>query len=581
MPTFSAPSRLIGATVLVLLLTATALALPAPGFAAGPLPLKVTPSPVDFAATTVGEKSNLEVEIANEGEEATIEKIAIEGAEPGEFGSSGDNCGFLAEGAHCTFNVSFGPNGTGEKHATAWIRFSGGLRPEESFELSGTGVPPHLSFSPPSFDFGLREIHSGSAETLFTVENDGEGATRINSWNLEGDTNDFGTGGSDCGGGRLLQPGETCSIPVSFFPNSTGAHVASLRVNGGQEFFTAEVSGEGARPEIEVTPNPVDFGPATVGSTAPTRTVTLTNIGRIPVGFFIAIISGGDSGSFRLLTEDCTGVELQPSQSCNAEVRFAPLSAGPRAAKLSMFGNGEGAMQIPLLGEGVPVAVSLMPSGFDFGSQAVGGKSAGHSFLVRNDGSTPLDLGTVSIVGTAPDQFALSGDACTGATLAAGGQCQVAVRFAPDSGGAKAAVLRIGGEAGPLTASLSGTGIEAAAASPPRVDLHWRGVSRKLHRGTELRTGSARCSGAKRCAVTLTAKLSVVRHPRPGLTETQVTNLPRARFEIRSGKSKPLDLRLPAAARELLDHGRATLSLKATWSADAGAGKGSCISKLR
>jgi Abnormal spindle-like microcephaly-assoc'd, ASPM-SPD-2-Hydin len=577
MPTFTAPSRLLGAACAALTLAAAALALPSPAAAAEPLPLVVTPSPVDFPATTVNEQSNVEVDVFNEGEEATIEKIAIEGGDASEFGIQNNGCGPLPEGGHCTVTFRFGPTGSGEKHSTAWIRFNGG-RAEESFELEGTGAPPHLSFSPPSFDFGLREVHSGSSETSFTVENDGEAPTRVNSFFLEGDTNDFGIGNNDCGG-RLLQPGETCFIRVSFFPSEVGALAVTLRVDSNGASFTAAVSGESARPEVEVTPNPVDLGAAAVGTAGTTRTVTLTNVGRIPVGFFIAVISGGDPASFQLLEESCTGAQLQTGDSCAAEVRFAPISAGPKAARLSMFGNGEGGTQIPLLGEGVAPAVSLTPSSFDFGGQAVGGRSEAHAFTVRNDGSDPLRLDAASIVGPDLDQFALSSDTCTGATLGAGAQCLVKVRFAPDASGAKAATLRVSGDAGPLTASLSGTGT-VAPPPPARVELHWREVSARLHGGSALRAGSAKCSSAKRCKVTLTAKLSVVRHPRRGPTETRVANLPRTQLKIGSGKSKKLDVRLPASARKLLDHGRATLSLKAKWTADGQAGKGSHTSKL-
>jgi hypothetical protein len=51
------------------------------------------------------------------------------------------------------------------------------------------------------------------------------------------------------------------------------------------------------------------------------------------------------------------------------------------------------------------------------------------------------------------------------------------------------------------------------------------------------------------------------------MTETLVVKLPRAHMRIGSGKSEPLDVRLPASARGLLARGRATLSLRAKWTA--------------
>ena len=80
----------------------------------------------------------------------------------------------------------------------------------------------------------------------------------------------------------------------------------------------------------------------------------------------------------------------------------------------------------------------------DYGSIAVGIKS-GRIVTVRNDGTGPLELWTLTLVGPNPDQFILvaANDLCTGRTLAAGQSCTVAVRFKPTTAGFKIAKLRI------------------------------------------------------------------------------------------------------------------------------------------
>src|SRR4029077_3983807 len=180
-------------------------------------------------------------------------------------------------------------------------------------------------------------------------------------------------------------------------------------------------------------------------------------------GFFIGIVAGGDAGSFKLLDESCTGVPLMPGGSCTAHIRFAPQTAGPKLARLAFFGEGEGGAMVALTGEGVAPAVTLVPSSFDFGQQAAGGRSDGHDFAVRNEGSAALDLDGVAIVGADLDQFALAGDGCSGEALAPGAECVVRVRFAPASPGAKAARLRSGSDAGAFVATLAGEGTEAEA----------------------------------------------------------------------------------------------------------------------
>jgi hypothetical protein len=458
MQTFFARPRLIGTNVLALLFLAAALALPAAASAA-PLPLVVTPSPVSFPATTLGEKSSLQVDVFNEGDAASIEKFAIEGTDPGAFAISNNNCQVaLAEGQHCTLTIEFQPAGAGgAKQATVAIGFTGGERAEESFELTGTAVSPQLSISPPSFDFGLVPINSGSSEATFTVENTGGAAVRVNGVNFEGNTNGYGFDSGNCNN-RLLQPAETCTIRVFFFPNEPVPFATTLRVDVSGASFTAAVSGEGVRPEIRFAPNPASFGLATVGSLGSTGTITVSNVGRIPTGFFIAVISGGDAGSFRLLDESCTERELQPGADCSIHIRFAPLSAGAKRATLSVFDEGEGGMRVPLSGEGVSAAVTLTPSSHNFGRRVAGTRSRLRSFLVRNDGGTPIALGAASLVGANPDQFSLAGDECTDVVLVPGAGCQVRVRFAPSSRGRKAATLRIASDGGAFTAALTGTG---------------------------------------------------------------------------------------------------------------------------
>jgi hypothetical protein len=490
--------RPIGTAILSLAVTlCAALVLAASSSAApGPIALEATPSPASFGKATVGEKAVLEVDIGNQGEVATVEKIVIEGPDQADFSSASNTCGGLGEGQHCTLTLDFTPSGTGTKQATAYIRFSG-ERPEENFELSGTGVVPHLAFSPPSHDFGIQAVNSGSMQQSFRLENDGEAAVQVGNVQLASYQDFWFDTNPNNGCSRLMQPGESCSFSVYFGPGNAGPYSNQLRAWAGGETFTAELSGEGVRPEVEVNPNPADFGAATVGASGATRTLTVTNSGKVPTGFFIAVVSGGDLGSFRLLDESCTGSELQPSQSCSARIHFAPLSAGARKATLSIFGDGEGGTRAALTGEGVDQAVTIAPAGFDFGSQAIEAKSAAHGFAVRNDGATPVSLGATTIVGANLDQFPLAGDECTGVSLGPGQECLVRLRFAPGTIGAKTATLRIGSDAGAFTASLAGLGVasEKAGSAESRSRKH----RLRFLRGAVLSAAKARCRVSGGC----------------------------------------------------------------------------------
>jgi hypothetical protein len=456
--------RPAGATVLSLLAVAVAslalatVAFAAPGPEGSDPVLTISPSPAVLPATTVGNQSpSVEFELRNDSaEEATVEKVMLEGEDSGEFSPEGSNCGTLQPGDHCSAWISFKPNGVGVKKTALHVTFAAG-RPEQSFEVSGTSALPHFSFQPGSHDFGLQPIRTEARQATFQIENDGAAAAQVGQLNFTGDSNGFWFGNSDCWG-RWMAPGETCSLEVYFGPNDVGSYATQLQLSSGSENFTADVTGEGGRPIVEAAPNPADFGAATVGSTSAIQTIVISNSGNVPTSFFIGIIAGGDAGSFQLLDESCTGIELMPSSSCVAHIRFRPQAAGAKAAHLAFFGNTEGGAMVGLQGEGIAPAVTLVPSAFDFGTQAAGSKSAGHAFAVGNEGAAPLELGGVSIVGADLDQFALAGDECTGETLAPGAECLLRVRFAPDSEGVKAAKLRVGSTGGAFAAALTGLG---------------------------------------------------------------------------------------------------------------------------
>jgi hypothetical protein len=465
MPNSPARPRLIGATVSVLL-AIVALALPGAALAApfeGPGTVSASPEPIVLAPTTVGNQSPTQtVQISYEGEgEASVNKVTIEGEEAGEFFSNGSSCGSLASGQSCEAWVGLKPSSIGEKQAFVVISFNG-ERPTVAFPISGRSVAPQLTFTPSSYDFGLQRINRETISTNFQMTNDGEAEVQLGSLEISGPGQQgFWQGNNSCWG-TWLAPGQSCSIQVNFNPNQTGLYEAELRAWANGSVFSAGLEGKGGRAVVETPENPVGFGAAGVGSNGQTRAITLHNSGDLPESFFIGILAGGDAGSFRLIDESCTGAPLMPGGDCTAHVRFTPEGPGQKTAHLAFFGDGEGGVLVQVSGEGVLPVASISPGSFDFGSLEAGTRSAPHSFAIANPGTTRLDLNQVSIGGSELDQFVISSDECSGASLAPGEECLVRVRFAPDGTGAKQALLRVSGNAPTVVAQLSGTAVKAA-----------------------------------------------------------------------------------------------------------------------
>jgi len=470
--------------LLFLALALLAIALfPASGLAAeegeGPPPgpeLSFPQAPLDFGKTTVGtESTTVTVTVHNAGSvPAAIEKVTVEGADSGDFKLNGSSCGWLEPGQDCSAWISFAPGSPGAKQTTMAVALK--ELPSQTMPLSGTAVEPQLAFTPGSYDFGIQSTNE-SRSTNFQLTNTGEAFAYVGSTGIGGpDSGNFWINSGDCWNGRRLDPGESCGLQVNFNAWDAVHYEAQVQAYVSGSTFSADLSGTGGRAMLEPDASPVDFGAATAGTDGVVKTIVLTNRGNIPGAFFIAVVAGGDAGSFRLLDESCSGAPVAPNASCTVHVRFTPQGAGAKLARLALFGDSDGGTMVMLSGEGVAPAVTLAPSSHDFGELAAGERSAAHSFAVRNEGSTPLDLESVAIAGADSDQFTLAGDECSGATLAPGAECVVRVRFAPDGSGAKAATLRVRGAAGAFVATLAGSGTAAAEAradGPGATALPW------------------------------------------------------------------------------------------------------------
>jgi hypothetical protein len=215
---------------------------------------------------------------------------------------------------------------------------------------------PQLSFEPGSYDFGLRQANRETIQADLRLRNVGAVTAPVYSLGIVGPGAGaywIDAGGTNCYGGSL-EPGEACTVRVSFGPNDAVPFSAQLRAgSGGGASFTADLSGEGGRAEIGPAVDPTNFGATAVGLAGVTRTIEVANRGNYPGGAFIAVIAGGAIGSFHLIDENCTGFELSPGASCTLLVNFQPLSTGVKTARLGLFGDSDGGAQVTLTGIGL------------------------------------------------------------------------------------------------------------------------------------------------------------------------------------------------------------------------------------
>ena len=201
-----------------------------------------------------------------------------------------------------------------------------------------------------------------------------------------------------------------------------------------------------------------DAGTVDVGNFVELK-VYITNTGdQLDGSKLTKLITG--SSDFKVVASECPW-SWSNGSSCWVQIKFQPTASGLKSATLSAYVPGVYSLDIPLTGTGAggstgPI-VSVNPTSWSFGNQAVGSASAVKSFTVTNTGDQSLSIGTLAVSG----EFTLSGNTCNGASVAAQGTCSFGVSFSPSSAGSKAGSVSIPSNAAssPNSVSLAGNGV--------------------------------------------------------------------------------------------------------------------------
>jgi hypothetical protein len=118
-------------------------------------------------------------------------------------------------------------------------------------------------------------------------------------------------------------------------------------------------------------------------------------------------------------------------------------------------------------------AAAQSPASLNYGTVKVGTPSGSQTDTITNTGTAPLSISSTTLGGTNAADFALTGDTCTGATLAPNATCAVAASFTPAGGGGRSAAVTIASNAPASTViPLTGTGgLPVASLSPTSISF--------------------------------------------------------------------------------------------------------------
>ncbi len=418
--------------------------------------VSLSPSPLNFASLAAGSRASAGIVLTNTGT-APLSVAAI--AASGSFFSATAACpASLAPGASCTITVTYAPASAGSHSGQVSVQTNAQAAPYV-VALFGTATPAPqaaASLSRTSIDFGSQLLGTSSAPQQLVIASSGNAPLSILALAIAGD---FSAAG--CAAGSQIAAGGSCVLSVTFLPSATGTRSGSLQIatNAPDSPHTVTLGGTGfAQAGVAFAPASLAFGSIATGASALLRT-EVTNTGLAP----LEISSISVAGAAFSQTNTCPAT-LASGASCDVWVTFAPTTPALHSGELRVASNAPGSPSVaPLEGTAtpaVPPRLELSRDRLDFGAQTVGTTSTAQSVTLRNVGTSPLDVLSVSAAG----DFGFSGCA-TPLRLAADASCVLSINFVPTATGPRTGSIAIETSAGPGAITLAGEGTPAPVPS--------------------------------------------------------------------------------------------------------------------
>lgn len=372
--------------------------------------------------------------------------------------------GSSATAAPWTTTFSFVSDPAASYVAMVSVVASGAVCP--SFGVTVNDCQPGMVVFPASGDYGPSTV-AVAASKGFTVYNNGTGDLNVTAVSLAGaNPGDFALSGLPALPATIPASG-TLAFTVAFTPGAAGPRAGTLTVSGDDAVVPSQVvplSGVGTW--LQATPDPLSFGPVTVGETSAPATVTFTNTSSTESRVVSTLtITGKDAADFALSPAPALPQTLVPGAALSIPVAFAPAAAGGRSAALAIATDDPDAptFSVALAGAGATATPEVTPATLDFGNQNVNSASPGKAISVKNNGLAPMVIRAASVEGPDAAMFQMALPAALPISIDSGATASVPVTFKPTSKGAKSATatFTIGGVSASVAVPLTGNGTES------------------------------------------------------------------------------------------------------------------------
>jgi hypothetical protein len=392
--------------------------------------------------------------------------ITVTGTNATSF-SQTNKCGTsLAANANCVISVTFKPTTGGQLSATVNIAGTTGGLPLQ-VALAGNGLAPVVGLSSTSLTFSGTPVGTSATTQKVALNNTGTAPLTLaaNAITISGTGATSYAQTNNCG--TSVSAGGSCAITVTFTPKASGALTASMAIadnaTGSPQKVT--LSGTGTVPVAGLSPTSLTFSGTTIGTSAATKNITLSNTGSAPMTVTGITLTGTGATSFSQTNTCAPGVAA--GSNCSITVTFSPKASGALSGTVNVADNASGSPQkVTLTGTGTTPAVSLTPTSLSFSGTAVGSSAATKTVILKNTGLGLLNLnGTaqgIGISGTNATSFSQT-NTC-GGSIAANASCTITVTFKPQASGSLLAKITIADNAtgSPQALALTGTGTAPA-----------------------------------------------------------------------------------------------------------------------
>jgi hypothetical protein len=401
--------------------------------------ITLSPTSLTFGGQNVGSSTAPQsITVTSNGSAPlAISSISITGANPGDFSETNTcptNPSTLAVNANCTISVTFTPAATGPRSAAVSISDNATGSPQ-TVPISGTGTAAGVTLTPLNLIFAGQDPGTpASPPQSVTLTNSGTGPLTISSITVTGNNaSDFAeTNNCPIGPSATLPSGQACSIAVTFAPTGSGPRSASLTISDSAipSPQVVGLSGVGTVPSAEFSVEGIglQFSSTVVGAKSSSQTAQLNSTGNGILVISKVGFTGSGAGDFQA-SGSCVGaggasVSVQPGSSCNVAVVFAPTTAGPLAATLSVTDNAANSpQQLPVTGNGTNFQMGAVSGGSTSVTINAGETATfslqiapvnGFSGTVGLSCTDPIPVSSCSI---APTQVTVSGSSAVGFTV--------------------------------------------------------------------------------------------------------------------------------------------------------------------